>query len=507
VNDHPKLDLGTGNFTLDAWIRTSSGASFQTIVEKRSLTGTIGYALYLKQGRLTLWLGDGTNGTEYTDPSTANLADGLWHHVTATEDRFDSNAGTKLYVDGTVILFQPGYSASADVSNAEPLLIAAQAITSGTTDWFAGAIDEVEIFTRALNGDEVMKIWGSGSKGKCKEHLYVPTAQVVCEGQASVLVPVTLCNLSAVNASYQIAFAGISSGCTGAPPTAMQLHPPFQNNTVPVLGGKCVTFNVLVTPAAMAQGAVSCFTVTATNTSSGVSRVSRGSINANYLLCPRVTSGGLSSGGIGVIRTISWNLMNTSLAPRPVPVSVEARMADGSPPGPGMGYMSLNGLPPGVPWTSNYFLGAGDSASVTVDAEFATPLPFEFFDIVLSADSDGDGTYEAHSAAGMFYSERPVPIVAVPHRPLGDRLELVGAAPNPFRRNLTVEFELTRRGEVELALFDVGGRRVRTLIDEHVDAGRWARTLSAAGLSSGVYFLRLEAEGQLRTRRVVLLRE
>ncbi len=110
VDDHPKLDLGTGNLTIDAWVQTNSAAAYQGIVEKRSLSPDLGYALYLKQGRLALLLGDGSTSTEFTGANTASLADGNWHHVAATEDRGNAAAGTTLYVDGLPILVMPGYS-------------------------------------------------------------------------------------------------------------------------------------------------------------------------------------------------------------------------------------------------------------------------------------------------------------------------------------------------------------------------------------------------------------
>jgi hypothetical protein len=70
-----------------------------------------------------------------------------------------------------------------------------------------------------------------------------------------------------------------------------------------------------------------------------------------------------------------------------------------------------------------------------------------------------------------------------------------------------VDFELPRLGWMRLALFDVGGRRVRILADGLVEPGRHQRALDARGLASGVYFLRLETQGMARTMRVVLLKD
>jgi hypothetical protein len=46
---------------------------------------------------------------------------------------------------------------------------------------------------------------------------------------------------------------------------------------------------------------------------------------------------------------------------------------------------------------------------------------------------------------------------------------------------------------------------VRRVVRENVAAGRGLRLLDAAGLPSGLYLLRVETEGMVRTRRVVLL--
>jgi hypothetical protein len=85
------------------------------------------------------------------------------------------------------------------------------------------------------------------------------------------------------------------------------------------------------------------------------------------------------------------------------------------------------------------------------------------------------------------------------------------AWPNPFAAVTRVGFSLPRRGPVEAAVYDVGGRRVRTLVAEPLPAGRhrleWEGTDSAGrAVASGVYFVRLRAEERSFSRKVVLLR-
>ncbi len=85
-------------------------------------------------------------------------------------------------------------------------------------------------------------------------------------------------------------------------------------------------------------------------------------------------------------------------------------------------------------------------------------------------------------------------------------LALEAPFPNPARGAVTVGYALPEAGPVRLALFDLLGRRVRTLVDAPRAAGSHRDRLQTGGLASGVYVVRLEAGGQALTQRVVLLR-
>jgi flagellar hook assembly protein FlgD len=69
---------------------------------------------------------------------------------------------------------------------------------------------------------------------------------------------------------------------------------------------------------------------------------------------------------------------------------------------------------------------------------------------------------------------------------------------------------IDQRRHVTLSVFDVAGRRVRTLVDGWMRAGphssRWdGRDDGGRAVASGVYFARLEA-GRILSRRMVLLK-
>jgi hypothetical protein len=83
--------------------------------------------------------------------------------------------------------------------------------------------------------------------------------------------------------------------------------------------------------------------------------------------------------------------------------------------------------------------------------------------------------------------------------------------PNPFNPSTTLRFELPCEAEVTLTAYDLLGREVAILFRTSAPAGGHEVLWNAAGLASGVYFVRLEARsgagGRLftATRKVVLL--
>jgi hypothetical protein len=83
--------------------------------------------------------------------------------------------------------------------------------------------------------------------------------------------------------------------------------------------------------------------------------------------------------------------------------------------------------------------------------------------------------------------------------------------PNPFNPATTIAFSLPRAAQVELAIYAVDGRRVATLLQQDLQAGRhevtWqGRDTAGQAVASGAYFYRLSAEGQVQVRRMVLIK-
>jgi len=83
--------------------------------------------------------------------------------------------------------------------------------------------------------------------------------------------------------------------------------------------------------------------------------------------------------------------------------------------------------------------------------------------------------------------------------------------PNPFTSTTTLRVGLTEASEVEIDVFDVAGRRVRSERTSTLAAG-WreisfdARNSGGKSLASGVYFYRVKAAGETITRKMVIAR-
>jgi hypothetical protein len=80
------------------------------------------------------------------------------------------------------------------------------------------------------------------------------------------------------------------------------------------------------------------------------------------------------------------------------------------------------------------------------------------------------------------------------------------AYPNPIQEQGTIEYTLPKASEVTLRVYDVLGRRVRTLVTGQKEVGRHTVALEASRLSSGVYIARLRTGDTTITRKITVVR-
>lgn len=78
--------------------------------------------------------------------------------------------------------------------------------------------------------------------------------------------------------------------------------------------------------------------------------------------------------------------------------------------------------------------------------------------------------------------------------------------PNPFNPSTTIKFSLPKSSDVKFVIYDVMGKEIETLVDEHLDAGTYETNWNASKYSSGVYFYKIETPEFTETKRMVLIK-
>ena len=85
------------------------------------------------------------------------------------------------------------------------------------------------------------------------------------------------------------------------------------------------------------------------------------------------------------------------------------------------------------------------------------------------------------------------------------------AYPNPFNPVTTLRYDLPEDAPVNITIYDMMGRQVKTLINNQQSAGskliRWSATnQSGRPVSAGLYLYRIQAGKFNQTRKVILLK-
>ncbi|MBI5060604.1 T9SS type A sorting domain-containing protein [candidate division KSB1 bacterium] len=86
------------------------------------------------------------------------------------------------------------------------------------------------------------------------------------------------------------------------------------------------------------------------------------------------------------------------------------------------------------------------------------------------------------------------------------KFDLLPSYPNPFNSGTVIEYITETDGDVLLEVFDLTGRHLRTLVNDRQPGGAHRVMFSAPDLPSGVYFYRLQANQQVKSRKLLLIR-
>lgn len=162
ITDHSDLKP-TGNFTLLAWVKTSTTGVNQTIFQSRAQNTNYSGLMIRVTGSNVFQINSGRNtgttaNTDYKEVNgTKTVTDGLWHFIAATWN----GSTLKIYTDGADEQSAswsnaPGYQATNYVR------IGSRNNTGTDIDFMNGYIDDVQIINgTALTADQVSTLYGA----------------------------------------------------------------------------------------------------------------------------------------------------------------------------------------------------------------------------------------------------------------------------------------------------------------------------------------------------------
>lgn len=106
----------------------------------------------------------------------------------------------------------------------------------------------------------------------------------------------------------------------------------------------------------------------------------------------------------------------------------------------------------------------------------------------------------------IFYAFKPVinngtANIEINERP-GTGYYLSEAYPNPFNPTTKIKYTIPHNAPVQLKIYDIIGREIRSLVNEVQDKGKYEVTFNATGLTSGMYFCRIQSSDFVSTKKL-----
>ncbi len=107
---------------------------------------------------------------------------------------------------------------------------------------------------------------------------------------------------------------------------------------------------------------------------------------------------------------------------------------------------------------------------------------------------DFNGNYEYHNLNSEV-------VIGTP-----EKFSLHQNYPNPFNPTTNISYDLTNEGKVTLKIYNTSGKEIATLVNEFKTAGYHSVTFDATGISSGVYYYKLEGNGFSKVMKMILVK-
>ena len=159
--------------------------------------------------------------------------------------------------------------------------------------------------------------------------------------------------------------------------------------------------------------------------------------------------------------------------------------------------------------SSNISTGFGDRHAVNdyFNSSSSSVSP-DIVGFKFSSPTSAGGTAFAGSGESTLYYDNSVLFVGI--KPFRNEIpkvfSLLQNYPNPFNPITVIEFNIPKNEFVTLNVYNVTGELVKSLLSSGINAGSFKYSFDGSGLSSGIYFYRLQAGEYTETRKMILIK-
>jgi hypothetical protein len=511
IEDNSNLRLGTGEITIDAWIKAPSGNTFRAIAAKLGLSFPFpGYGLRIADDNKVEFFavdcatgscgfsGPGGGGSRQPVRSISVVADNIFHHVAGVRR---SDGTLEIYVDG--VLENTRFEPLRNTDSADPFTIG-EIDAVGPELPFNGLIDEVDIYNRALSASEIQSLYNAGSAGKCKEctppEVSIAGNDPVCPNSTHTYSA----NTDAANPTFEWSVTGgtINGDNTGSSVSVNADGVGMMAVSVEVTDGATNCSNSVTQEVTVGDTEAPVITATTNpitlwppnhqyvtiNVSQCVTAVTDNcaTLSSSDVVITKVTSDepeDAKGGGDGNTKNDMVIAANCQ--------SVQLRSErEGS--GNGRVYtvhLSVN--------DGNGNTGAATCLVTIPKSQNGNP-----------AIDDGP-VYIVGSSCGSGTSKLAVQNIAADILPEG--YALAQNYPNPFNPSTSIAFSIKEAGVVQLSIYNLHGQEVRTLINGQMNTGfhsvNWdGKDERGQIVPSGVYLYKLRVNGFAQTRKMTFMK-
>ncbi|MCK9279383.1 MAG: GDSL-type esterase/lipase family protein [Melioribacteraceae bacterium] len=182
------------------------------------------------------------------------------------------------------------------------------------------------------------------------------------------------------------------------------------------------------------------------------------------------------------------------------------------------GHLIVTSIPPTpLPITNGKIVTLNGDIKKVVDAHIAKGENLSFIDInsmMVNSEISADSYHPNKSGyekigTGFFQAIQKI-VTDVKDEKKSEEMPnefgLMQNYPNPFNPVTVINYSLPNQSKVHLAIFDLLGRELTTLVNKEQAGGNYQVQFNASNLASGVYYYRLSADNFIQSKKMIVLK-